>query len=62
MQDAAHGSLVTTGRGRMWVRASRWQIPELRISLSDWAVVFEMNKVETVCTGVSVFYNCSVCN
>lgn len=33
-----------------------------RTSLSDWAVVFEMNKVETVCTGVSVFYNGNVCN
>lgn len=31
-------------------------------ALSDWAVVFEMNKVETVCTGVSVFYNGNVCN
>lgn len=33
-----------------------------RTSLSDWAVVFEMNKVETVCTGVSVFFNGNVCN
>lgn len=33
-----------------------------RTCLGDWAVVFEMNKVETVCTGVSVFYNGNVCN